>query len=77
MQNSAQTNATPTLSAKAAYFSVKDAANYLGVGIGVIYQIIKDPDGPPHLRIKTRKKAKPLIRIPKKQFLAWVAQNES
>ena len=66
----------PTLSSESSYFSVKDAANYLGVNIIVIYQMLKDSDGPPHIRIKNRKKIKPLIRIPKKEFIDWIKQRE-
>jgi len=68
---------TPTLSEKSEFFSIKDAANYLGVNIGVIYQLLRNGDGPPHVRIKTNKKIKPLIRIPKKEFFNWIKQNEA
>ena len=76
MQNPAQNGSSPTRSSYSAYFSIKDAANYLGVTVNVIYQLLKDDSGPPHLKIATNKKKRPIIRIPKKEFFAWAKQNE-
>lgn len=72
MQNDHGTS--PTQSDKSAYFTVKDAANHVGVSIYTIYRWFNS--GLPHVRIHSDKKLKPLIRIPKKDFLAWIKQNE-
>ena len=74
MQNVFDTSSNQ--SSKASYFTVKDAANYLSVSIFTFYRLLKEPDGPPHLKIMTNKKKKPTIRISKKDFLLWIKQNE-
>jgi Helix-turn-helix domain len=61
---------------KSAYLSVRDAATYLGVSIYFVYRLLGDVDGPPHVELAVLKKARPMIRIPKKEFFEWVKKNE-
>jgi excisionase family DNA binding protein len=65
---------SPTLSEKSNYLTVKDAANYLGISLGTTYNLLNA--GLPHVRIETNKKIKPLIRIPKQEFLKWLKARE-
>jgi hypothetical protein len=68
--NTAKTNG------EAAYFSVKEAAEYFGFSIFFVYSLLKIPNGPPYLKITTNKKMRPTIRIPKKEFMAWIQRYE-
>ena len=77
MQNTALKGSTPTLSSKSAYVSIKDAANYLGVSIWFIHRALKSKSGLPFVRMVTGDGTKPLIRIPKREFLDWIKQNEA
>jgi hypothetical protein len=61
---------------EAAYFSVREAAEYFGFSIFFVYSLLKIPNGPPYLKITTNKKMRPTIRIPKKEFLAWIQRYE-
>jgi hypothetical protein len=67
---------TSTQSNRSEYFTVKDAANYLGISHFTLYRLLHEPDGPPFLKIETQKKLRPLIRIPKKKFFNWIKSNE-
>jgi excisionase family DNA binding protein len=66
---------SPTQSNKSAYFSIKDAANHLGVHVNTVYALIKQAQIP-YLKISEQRKVRPLMRIPKKEFFAWLKQNE-
>jgi helix-turn-helix protein len=76
MANAAFNGSSPTHSDKSAYLSVKDAANYLGMSIWLVYGLIHDQNGFPFITIKTRNQERPTYRIPKKEFLAWIKRNE-
>lgn len=79
MQNGSKLS--PTRSDRSAFFTVKDAANYLGISPYAIYSWFKRGKGPPHIKIRCSEKDNSnsnryLIRIPKEKFIDWIAQNE-
>jgi excisionase family DNA binding protein len=74
VQNTALNGSSPTRSEKSAFLSVKDAANYLGVSIFFIYKQLHSENGPPFIKIGEADRK--TIRIPKKEFLAWIKRNE-
>ena len=70
-------DSTPTQSSRSEYFTVKDAANYLGISHMTFYRWLYEPNGPPFLKICVKKNIRPLIRIPKKKFFNWIKTTEA
>ena len=62
---------TTTQSNRSAYLSIKDVANYLGVSVKTVHRLIEDFNLP-SFKINGHR----LLRVPKKEFFAWIKQNE-
>ena len=71
MSNTDLNGQTTTQSNRSAYMSIKDVANYLGVSVKTVHCLIKD-SRLPSLKINGHR----LLRIPKKEFFAWIKQHE-
>lgn len=56
------------------FITVKDAANFMGCSIDLIYDAIAEKTLPAKEMIKKRKR--PTWRIPKNQFLKWAGYTE-